>query len=306
MTPEQARGFCQLRHKDATGFYAGHAPSEQMAHGAAGAAEGKGLDFEIRWAYDPEAAAAGGLQLNDGGPLAGEAKDVTAGGVLLELPGGRSLEEHADLVADEVTGELTGAEHLPGGMPRHLVVVHGTWPDHVIASRIDTLGDPAAGQAFQIAYDVRDGDVVLGEPQPVTLAVDGGSEAKTAADEHLSGVVILAEHVTNVIRRGLQVKDGRALSSRNVGLLRGVLDTLVTVLRSAGVDVDLTGRQDDDDGPGSGSGRAEPMYLPDSTAPAAQVKQAAPALALLDPALQAQALRIRAAVATRRDGAGDA
>jgi hypothetical protein len=30
MTRKQAHGYCQLRHKQATGFYAGHAPAERL------------------------------------------------------------------------------------------------------------------------------------------------------------------------------------------------------------------------------------------------------------------------------------
>lgn len=32
---DRAKGYCQLRHKDATGFYAGHAPTEQTVHASA-------------------------------------------------------------------------------------------------------------------------------------------------------------------------------------------------------------------------------------------------------------------------------
>lgn len=38
---ERAHGYCQLRHKDATGFYAGHAPSEQRPHGRVAALVGE-------------------------------------------------------------------------------------------------------------------------------------------------------------------------------------------------------------------------------------------------------------------------
>lgn len=38
MRPDQAKGFCNLRHHDATGSYPGHAPAERALHGAKRAA----------------------------------------------------------------------------------------------------------------------------------------------------------------------------------------------------------------------------------------------------------------------------
>lgn len=308
MRPDQAHGFCQLRHKDATGFYAGHAPSEQIAHGGIARKDLTGL-------LDGTAAGPGGydphLETGDlaGGadPWAGlELKAADPAGAVLEapaVPDGRSLEEYADMVADAVTAELGGAEQLPGGMPRHLVVVNGTWPGHVIATRIDTAAGPDAAESYQIGVDWSpDGSVELGDPQPVTLTVSDDGPGTKGLEDYLSGYAMLVEHVTGVMRRGtMQVKDGRVLSQVNANLLRGAILQLLSVVRSAGIDIEPDGKMSDAEEAGS---QSDPLYLPDSTAPAAQpvqVKSSTAALALLDPELRARAMRITAAAHGHRD-----
>ena len=75
MSPEKAKGFCQLRHKDATGFYAGHAPAEAAGHAAAAAGGKK----QLAEGYDPAL---------ETGPDAGHMETKTAGTATLpDLPG---------------------------------------------------------------------------------------------------------------------------------------------------------------------------------------------------------------------------
>lgn len=347
MDPAKAKGYCQLRHKGATGFYAGHAPAEAAAH----AAESKALLFDepglfdmpgqaplfdddddddgpgggydpaledgpyaghvpvspLGWPGDDLAWPAGqeagdGLSM-DGGSDGGDDDDDGPGA------GGESpLEEILDRVAGAVTASLTGPG--PGGLPRHLVTVNGTWPGHVIATRVDTLNPGDDGESFEIPWQHGDDPaegIRLGEPAPVTLTVGGGHGRKSldgGDGDPVDPLPLIVEHVTGVIRRGLQHKQGRVLSDVNIKLLRGAVNQLISVLRNAGIPVDETagGHDDDDDGQGS-QGDTAPMYLPDSTAPAAQVNEGK---VLLDPSLVARAYRVTAAAhAAAADDGGE-
>jgi hypothetical protein len=290
MDPDKAKGYCQLRHKDSTGFYAGHAPAEQAGHAAhaavAAAATGK---KDLADGYDPAL---------ESGPLAGTAAPAgaeTKAAPVLDVPG--SLEQHLDQVQDAVTVALGAGEQLPGGLPRNLVTVNGTWPDHVIATRFDMTSAGDDGEAFQIPYTVAaDGTVQLGDAEPVTLTVtaESGDGTKTLAEEELSAVPVLIEHITGHIRRGLQFKQGRVLSDVNVKLLRGAVDQLISVLTNAGIAIDVPGNETGEDQQDAEEGQSgvEPVYLPDSTAPAAQVLSGK---VLLEPSLVARAYAIQAA-----------
>lgn len=306
MDPAKAKGFCQLRHHDATGAYAGHAPGEAAAHAAAGKKTapggqviqpaqqflaGDGEDEAKGGGYDPAL---------ETGPLGGGA-DPGGDGEGLEdkqaappdLPG--SLEQHLEQVQDAVCGVLGGKQATAGGMPRYMVVVNGTWPDHVIATRFDMTGGGADdGDAFQVPYSTAaDGSVQLGDTEPVTLTVTAETAGtKTLAEDELSGVPVLVEYVTGHIRRGLQSKAGRVLSEINIKLLRGAVDQLISVLTNAGIPVDVPGTPADDQDINSGAAGTDPAYLPDSTAPAAQVMTGK---TLLEPGLVARAYAVTAA-----------
>jgi phage head maturation protease len=333
MDPAKAKGYCQLRHKGATGFYAGHAPGEAAAH----AAEGKAL-FDQRGLFsDPGTEGQADLFDDDGmpgmggggydpalegGPYAGHAPapgwpgDDLAwphGGAMMDMdgdndagmPGGYDgdaddgaaespLEEILDRVAGAVTAALTGPG--PGGLPRHLVTVNGTWPGHVIATRVDALNPGDDGESFEIPWQHGDhpaDGIRLGEPSPVILTAGGGHGLKSLDDgdgETVDPLPLIVEHVTGIIRRSLQHKEGRVLSNVNVKLLRGAVDQLINVLRNAGIPVGQAGADTNDDGQGSQGN--DPLYLPDSTAPAAQVTEGK---MFLDPGLVARAYRVTAA-----------
>lgn len=346
MDPAKAKGYCQLRHKGATGFYAGHAPAEVALHAAAEGARdamddsGQSKAQPLLFGDDAggygdsglfDGAGAGGVASDydpmlENGPYAGvlpaQANDLTAG-AWPQLDddgdydgdddgdgGGQQddddsdmeppLEETLDKVASAVTAALT--QPGPNGMPRHLVTVNGTWPGHVIATRIDTLTPGDDGESFDIPWNHDgNGGVQLGDPVPVLLTVgsggprdDRGKKSLGGTDEDVSALPLIVEHVTGVIRRGLQVKEGRVLSTANVTLLRGAVGQLLSVLRSAGIPVDQTASDTpDDDEQNEAQAGAEPMYLPDSTAPAAQVGEQTKVM--LDPALVARAYRVTAA-----------
>lgn len=323
MDPAKAKGYCQLRHKGATGFYAGHAPGEVAAH----AAESKqALLFDEPGQanlFDDGDADGGGYGGYDpaleGGPYAGMLPPV--GGSWPQDPdddlawpysqdsddddgdaddgiggaGESPLEEILDRVAGAVTAALTSPG--PGGLPRHLVTVNGTWPGHVIATRVDTHNPGGDGESFEIPWQHGDpGEGIrLGDPEPVTLTVGGHDTGRKSLDsdgDPVDPLPLIVEHVTGVIRRGLQNKQGRVLSEVNIKLLRGAVNQLISVLRNAGIPVDETAGGHDDDDDGQGSQGTEPMYLPDSTAPAAQVNEGK---VLLDPGLVARAYRVTAA-----------
>ncbi|HEY1668530.1 MAG TPA: hypothetical protein VGG54_22795 [Trebonia sp.] len=290
MDPAKAKGYCQLRHKDATGFYAGHAPSEELAHGAAAAiTDGtKAAGINLSGGYNPAL---------ETGPYAGwrspETKDIGDAG---DMPG--SIEETLDNVSDAVTAALGGSDTTTGGLPRWIVTVNGTWPDHVIATRYDTTGDLDDGESFSIAYttDPDTGDVTLGEQTPVTLTVvaEPSDGTKSIGDgERLSAVPILVEYVAGFVRRGLQVKQGRVLSEVNGKLLRGAVSQLIAVLNAAGIPLDTPpDDQPDQQDQALATTGAEPLYLPDSTAPGAQVVEGK---SLVGPRDMARQLRITAA-----------
>jgi hypothetical protein len=338
MDPAKAKGYCQLRHKGATGFYAGHAPGEQAAHDAAAGARAAMGGSESKQATlfdepglfdsgddDDDDPTGGGYDpMLEDGPYAGSAP---AGGGSWPPPdlgwdgdsdqddsGGDDddgetespLEETLDRVASAVTAALTRPG--PGGMPRHLVTVNGTWPGHVIATRVDTHDPADEGESFDMPWSHDgDGGVHLGEPAPVLLTVHGGqhghgTKALGEAGEAVSALPLIIEHVTGVVRRGLQVKEGRVLSTTNVSLLRGAVGQLLSVLRSAGIPVDqsASGTADDDEQADNQDGD-EPLYLPDSTAPAAQVNEGK---VLLDPAIVARAYLVTAAAHATDPGGG--
>ena len=304
MDPERAKGYCQLRHKGATGFYAGHAPTEEAAHTAAkGAADaGKGGESKVT-AADLAPAYTPALET---GPMGGGADPWTTtetkGAAVLDgIPG--SVEELLDSVSDAVTGTLGGGQ-MVAGMPRYMVVVNATYPDHVIASRYDAADAGGDGDSFQVPYRIDGGEVVVGEAQPVTLTITGEADGGIKGiDEPLSALPVLIEHVTGFIRRGMQVKEGRVLSTANVKLLRGAVDQLVSVLQSAGIPIDIPGNNTPDpEEEAANAAGSEPLYLPDSTAPAAQVNMNK---VLLDPGLVSRAYQVHAAAhATSEDAQG--
>lgn len=307
MDPAKAKGYCQLRHKGATGFYAGHAPSEELAHGAAAAAAavagkkgvidpaalGSGGRGAVGW-YDPA------LEAGEyAGHLPAETK-TAAFDMPGDVPGTVPLEERIDAVTAAVTAALGGA--LPGeaGMPRRIVAVNGTWPDRVIATSYDTHGTTAGGESFSVPYqyDPAGGGVRLGDPEPVLLTLPAaGSGTKSLGDaaEQLSAVPVLIEYLTGFIRRDLshERKSGRVLSDANARLLRGAVDQLIAVLNSAGISLDAEpGQEPDEQAQALNEQTSSALYLPDSTAPAAQVSGQK---VLIDPELMARAYRITAA-----------
>lgn len=321
MDPAKAAGFCQLRHKSTTGHYAGHAPGEQAGHGAAAAVAGKkgvidpselGMPEQVAadvdaflnsdtegferirphtkvTAYDPS------LEQGEfAGHLTSEVKSATA-----TAP----IEEHLDRVAAAVTTALGGGAPGDDGTPRRIVAVGGTWADHAIALAFDSWGTPDDGETFRVPFTVgEDGSVLPGTPEPVTLIL-GGDGTKSAGGDALSPLPVLVEHVTAFIGRGLrtEVKGGRVLSDSNAKLLQGAVDQLIVVLGNAGIQVGVKENQEPDaDEQALNEGSSSPLYIPDSTAPAAQV---AGTKVILDPALMARGLQITAAAADLRSEA---
>lgn len=300
MDPAKAKGYCQLRHHAATGFYAGHAPSEEAAHGAAAAAGAlagrKGIITPDTLGWDSPAAGGGYDPALETGEYAGHLPAETKTAALAGAP----LEEHVDRVTAAVTAALGGTLPGPAGMPRRLVAVHGTWPEHAIATAWDTWNTPDTGESFRVPYQLgADGILELGDPEPVTLTLTGGDAGtKDLGDgDMLSALPVLVEHVTGFIGRGLrtETKQGRVLSDANARLLRGAVDQLISVLNSAGIMIGVQAdTEPDEDDRALNEATTSALYLPDSTAPAAQVagKSLEPGMTVVDPELVAAGFRI--------------
>jgi phage head maturation protease len=295
MDPGKARGYCQLRHKGATGHYAGHAPGEEFAHGPASAAAGlagkKGIiDPETLGATEAKAGYDPALETGEyAGHLAPETKSATLT---------RPAEERLDAVAAAVTEALGGTLPGPNGMPRRIVAVQGTWGDHAIATSFDAHGRPGDGESYRVPYSYADGTVTLGDPEPVTLTLSGDTGTKVLGDqgEELGALPVLVEYVAGFIRRGLgtEIKAGRVLSDSNAKLLQGAVDQLIMVLNAAGIQVGVeAGKEPDEQDEALNEQGSTPLYLPDSTAPAAQVNMQK---VLIPPELMARAYRVTAAV----------
>lgn len=309
MGADKAKGFCQLRHKANTGHFAGHAkPGE--GHGG----PDRDDDDRAQQATGRKDTGGGYDPALESGPMAGggdwqdtdlfgdgtQVKDTAT--ATLAGPGAGTFEEIVDAVADALTGQLAG--DMVGGVPRYAVTVNGTWPEHAIVTRHDMTGDLDAADSFEVPYQIGDdGRVVFGELTPVQLTVTDDTGTK-GLDEPLSPLPMLIEHITGFIRRGLSTKQGRVLSEVNVKLLRGAVDQLISVLNSAGIQIDVPGNDTNDEEQQAGNeGGIDPLYLPDSTAPGAQVNMQK---VLLDPGLVSRAYELAAAAHAYDDADGTA
>lgn len=236
MTPENARGYCELRHQEATGMTTSqHAAKDRAAHGKKDG-EPAGLEAKLM-AWDPAA---------EVGPLAAhrpaaEVKGAAAWGAWGET--GDSLETRRERVRGEVVSLLSGSPDDDGRYEWDQVTLLGTWPDRVIARREQWGDDGIAGaESFEVGYTLgEDGAVELGNPRPVDVDVSTDpsfdatvlqASATGALEDAVASVKLLFG------QEDLQVKEGRVLSRVNLKKLQDAVTALLTVLAAAGVQID--------------------------------------------------------------------
>jgi phage head maturation protease len=236
----------------------------------------------------------------------------------LKAASGRKDVKTAEQPSPAETVESTIFPHLPGTYEElreqirseaakafdggHIEVM-GTWPGHAVITWYDADG---ATKSFELPYTVTvDGEgraetITLDEPEPVELlvSVDGGSEEEGKA---LLPFPSQIEDATVGLKAWLAHTDhkaGRVLSAVNERRLLGAVESLVAVLKAAGLDIDTKPRQGDEKDEQTPSDVAPVV---DSTAPSAQ-PDARSTKEALDPALLARGIQIAAAASQRRIG----
>jgi 2'-5' RNA ligase len=132
---------------------------------------------------------------------------------------------------------------------KHYVSMDGTWDDRVVCTVNNwrEVGDDKC-RTYELSYTVNDdGSIILGDPEEVRLAVrvieapdsdpDDAEEAIPPGD-----LMYLPEMVSDVVR-AVKVcstgerKAGRVLSANNATRLKQVVETLITVLEAAGIEI---------------------------------------------------------------------
>jgi phage head maturation protease len=250
MTPGQAKGFCNLRHHGALGYYpATHAAMDK--HSKKSAAEIAAEQLADTWnpllEIGSEAAA---LE-----PAEVKALDPSI------LPG--SMEERRALVQQKLE-PLLRAMHSPdendvaegssgAAVPSSCwVSIVATFPDSVIATVHAYPRDGAeVNQTYEVGYTLDDnGDATIGDLEPVQLRMvvdtgDGdGADSEGADDLDFSDILPLASllglatsGVKSLIASAPETKAGRVLSGSNESRLRGAVEHLIAVLKAAGVQI---------------------------------------------------------------------
>jgi hypothetical protein len=129
------------------------------------------------------------------------------------------------------------------------VSVDGTWPDRVIATCIKWGDGVDERESYEMNYVIADdGSVTLSEPEPVklTMVVEDAEGDESEDPEVPVGDLLpvpdMVEAAVGAAKALLfaqtESKAGRVLSSVNEGRLKGALESLIAVLRAAGIDVD--------------------------------------------------------------------
>lgn len=176
------------------------------------------------------------------------------------------------------------------------VEVMGTWPDHAV---LNVYAENGAAKAFEVPYSLTVGGdtpivITLAEPEPVELlvSVDGQEEA----GEEMLPFPSQIEDVTSGVKAWLthspQTKAGRVLSAANERRLLGAVESLVAVLKAAGLEIDARPKQADEE---TSDAPSEPVVASDSTAPSAR-----PDAKTIDPTLLARGYRVSADASARR------
>lgn len=281
MTPERAKGYCALRHRDATGGWPGHAPTEGGHKGL-----GLGVNISIHTPSD-NIYAPGGTETKvthwtpdaEVGEYAAHAfpgTDVDMEAKQFPFLTG-SFEERQAALSSAVTTALQGdVVNDDGDREWAWVSVVGTFANRVIARR-EAYRGPNAGQCetYQMTYTFDPDSATitdLGDPEPVDMQVevtvttadadisepdadeaggpaDGDADEPTALDAvltiPLSYLASTAAGLKGALAAaGMETKAGRVLSAANETRLRAAVEHLIAVLRAAGVPIDTRANPD--------------------------------------------------------------
>ena len=270
MDPERAKGYCNLRHKGATGVYPGQ-------HKSAGVAAAEALAGTWSPLLEVGAEAAGV-----------QAKALTAGVEVKDM-GERGLtgsfEERQRKLQVALAREFRArrapvpevTDSKQPGPSDGWANLEGTWDDHAIVTWVEFRTDDTDRSTFRVPYTWTGDDVELGELEPVELQVSvvpvaGGTEPTAAElddtmvgpgiDAIDSGVMAVKSLLTHA-----EVKAGRVLSEANASRLKGALEHLLEVARAAGIH--LPGWT----GPETPAVTAGDAPARDTTAPGTEVKR---------------------------------
>jgi len=200
------------------------------------------------------------------------------------LPG--TYEELREQIRQEAAKTFANAVHIE---------VMGTWPDHAV---LNVYAEDGAAKAFEVPYSVggetTSETIALAEPEPVELLVSVDGQEETG--EKMLPFPSQIEDVTSGVKAWLthapQTKAGRVLSAANERRLLGAVESLVAVLKAAGLEIDARPKQADDE---LDDAPSEPIVASDSTAPSAR-----PDTKTIDPTLLARGYRALAEASARR------
>lgn len=277
MTPDQAWGFCQLRHRDATGKY-----NEKQIVVAADLVTPVTFDAtNTKGGYDPA------LEVGDyagvkAAPAPADQVTVLEVKDFPRFPG--TLEERIACVHTAVCKKLgptrmddtvpSGGAESDGPAERPYwshIRIDATWADRVIASRIRWDGGQDECESFELGYTWDGESVTLGEPVRIRLQIT----ATAAPDENgpsyedgdpRAGAATLAvkDAAAQLHVATMETKAGRVLSRQNARRLQDALQHLLAVAQAAGLAVLAPGEAPPTPKP---SGQTND---PESTAPSAQ------------------------------------
>lgn len=239
MTDEQARGFCNVRHRAVLGVAPGqeapgHKTWEAQLHGET--LETKDFFPNLPGSYEEHIAAV--------------TKAVT--------DALRNTGQNGGAGQDDGSGQNGGSADTDS---HQVVMVAGTWPDHAVAT-VYTFAGGGAGedrQSYQVQYTMaEDGSVTIsGEPEPVELTVTvapsgqtdataGATPDTTATDAAAAASVPVMDAVDQATKvagalllASPQTKAGRVLSAASAGLIGEAVKRLLQVLTAAGIDAGM-------------------------------------------------------------------
>lgn len=161
MTPDQAKGFCALRHRDATGARPGQAPAERAVHKAGRLALLRRL-LSSHPAATTTCPSCGGKVSAFGGSCPACGATVAGTGVAKALPGGRTFDEMRSLVADALRQQYPTDRGIGTGD----CYVRDMSDDIVFFQLGDGYANPGLYRATYVVDPVTD-DVVFGTPVEV-------------------------------------------------------------------------------------------------------------------------------------------
>jgi 8-oxo-dGTP pyrophosphatase MutT (NUDIX family) len=154
MTPDHAKGYCALRHREATGTY----PGDRNGHKS----------------YDPaietgEFAGTMGVKMIEVDLDRERRADVLPGS--FEAMRDALRLGLADLL-NPIVGDPDDGDLCHDGRAWNTVNIVATFDDHVLAQRIRWTNDVDRVESFQVAYTSDGESVTLGDPMPVRLVTN--------------------------------------------------------------------------------------------------------------------------------------